>query len=167
MNMQHLSLKKHPSSTKASLNKKFAFGHKLLCPEDAQSDQKQLDNQQNPKVDFDDDLPVSFNSGEDEEEVWDSDDKPESEEKDDVILDKFKVLNSDPDDKHNTPETKASKDKEDVDEMEKNKEKWEMIAAEEVQLRHDTEEAERIRLQEEESEKERIRLAEEAAEKAR
>ena len=29
--------KKRPNSTKAAMNKNFAFGHKLLCPEDAQN----------------------------------------------------------------------------------------------------------------------------------
>ena len=54
-----------------------------------------------------------------------------------MILDKFKVLNTDPDERQNTPETKASKDKEDGDES--NKDKVVMFVKSEL---HDTEEAE-------------------------
>ena len=40
-----------------------------------------------------------------------------------MILDKFKVLDTDPDDKNNTPETKASKEMQDADELERIREK--------------------------------------------
>ena len=87
---------------------------------------------------------MSFES--DDDEVWDSDDKPESEEKDDVILDKFKVLDTDPDDKNNTPETKASKDRSDENGLERNKEKAEMLAKAEEDKRRQDEEAEQERI---------------------
>lgn len=62
-------------------------------------------------------MPVSFQSSEEDAE-WDTDDKPESEEnQDDVILDKFKVLDTDPDERQNTPETKASRDAEESEKM--------------------------------------------------
>ena len=113
----------------------FTFGHKLLCPDDAQSAQKKLENQAPQKKVLDDQFPESvvtftFQSDDDvpdEEETTDND-----------KVDKFKVLNDSWDDL--TPETQATREKE----ME--------------------EEAERLRMQEqeknraeEEAEKERIR----------
>ena len=38
------SKSKRPNSTKAAMNKNFAFGHKLLCPEDAQNQKRNQDN---------------------------------------------------------------------------------------------------------------------------
>ena len=104
--------KKRPSSTRASMNKNFAFGHKLLCPEDAQNKVKQQDNQLLSKNNIERDSPNKMSSSQENEELGDSDDRPSSEENiNDVAVEKFKILESDPSERQNTPETKASKDR--------------------------------------------------------
>ena len=68
------------------------------------------------------DSPAKPSPIQENEELGDSDDRPESEENlNDIIVEKFKVLETDPSDRNNTPETKASKERKTNDSSERPK----------------------------------------------